>query len=192
LYNSSGTAVPAPVFDTAGGISTGSGGMFNNVHTAANSTGSGQMINLGDSVPGNNIPFCYSYLMGGSGGARAFFGFNFYAATNGSIIRPNTGYAAYCWEFNSGSGADAPLTLHSITSGNVGATPLTISEAGALTAAVSLGVGSATTGPTWTTGAGAPASTQPIGSLYSNTSGAVGATLYVSRGGGTWNAVAGV
>jgi hypothetical protein len=47
-------------------------------------------------------------------------------------------------------------------------------------------------GPTWTTGSAAPASTQPVGSLYSRVGGAVGATLYVSRGGGTWAAVAGV
>jgi hypothetical protein len=47
-------------------------------------------------------------------------------------------------------------------------------------------------GPTWTEGAAAPSSTQPIGSLYSRAGGAVGATLYVSRGGGTWAAVAGV
>jgi hypothetical protein len=47
-------------------------------------------------------------------------------------------------------------------------------------------------GPTWTSGTAAPTSTQPVGSLYSCTGGAVGATLYVSRGGGVWNAVAGV
>jgi hypothetical protein len=49
-----------------------------------------------------------------------------------------------------------------------------------------------TGGPTWTSGTAAPASTQPVGSLYSCTGGAVGATLYVSRGGGTWLPVAGV
>jgi hypothetical protein len=49
-----------------------------------------------------------------------------------------------------------------------------------------------TTGPTWTTGSGVPSSTQPVGSLYSRVGGAVGATLYVSRGAGTWAAVAGV
>jgi hypothetical protein len=48
------------------------------------------------------------------------------------------------------------------------------------------------TGPTWTTGSAAPAATAPVGSLYSRVGGAVGATLYVSRGGGTWAAVAGV
>ena len=49
-----------------------------------------------------------------------------------------------------------------------------------------------TGGPTWTTGTAAPSSAQPVGSLYSRVGGAVGATLYVSRGGGTWAAVAGV
>lgn len=49
-----------------------------------------------------------------------------------------------------------------------------------------------TAGPTWTTGSAAPAAVAPVGSLYSRTGGAVGATLYVSRGGGTWAAVAGV
>jgi hypothetical protein len=46
-------------------------------------------------------------------------------------------------------------------------------------------------GPTWTSGYGAPASTQPLGSLYSRRDGTVGATLYVSRG-GSWLAVVGV
>lgn len=57
---------------------------------------------------------------------------------------------------------------------------------------VQSGLQLSTTGPTWTFGAGVPASTQPVGSLYSNTSGAAGARLYVSAGGGTWTAVAGV
>lgn len=47
-------------------------------------------------------------------------------------------------------------------------------------------------GPTWTSGAGVPTATAPIGSLFSRTNGAVGSTLYVSRGGGIWAAVAGV
>lgn len=41
-------------------------------------------------------------------------------------------------------------------------------------------------------GAGVPASAQPKGSIYSRTDGGVGSTLYVSQGGGVWNAVAGV
>jgi hypothetical protein len=47
-------------------------------------------------------------------------------------------------------------------------------------------------GPNWTQGSAAPAATAPVGSLYSRVGGAVGATLYVSRGGGTWAPVAGV
>lgn len=47
-----------------------------------------------------------------------------------------------------------------------------------------------TGGPTWTKGTGVPATTTPRGSLFSRTDGAVGSTLYVSQGGGTWNAVA--
>jgi hypothetical protein len=41
-------------------------------------------------------------------------------------------------------------------------------------------------------GTGAPTFTAPIGTLYSQTDGTIGATLYVSAGGGTWNSVAGV
>lgn len=47
-------------------------------------------------------------------------------------------------------------------------------------------------GPDWSNGTGVPVSTKPRGSLYSRGDGAVGSTLYVSQGGGTWNAVAGV
>jgi len=47
-------------------------------------------------------------------------------------------------------------------------------------------------GPTWTAGSGAPTATAPIGSLYSNTAGAVGARLFVSAGGGTWTGIPGV
>jgi hypothetical protein len=53
-------------------------------------------------------------------------------------------------------------------------------------------ISGSTGGPTWTSGAAAPTSTQPVGSLYSCTGGAVGGHLYVSQGGGTWLPVAGV
>lgn len=46
-------------------------------------------------------------------------------------------------------------------------------------------------GPTWTSGLGAPAVAQPVGSIYSRRDGALGATLYV-RGTSGWSAVAGV
>ncbi len=50
----------------------------------------------------------------------------------------------------------------------------------------------ASASPDWTSGTAAPSATKPVGSLYSRVGGAVGATLYVSRGAGTWAAVAGV
>jgi len=46
--------------------------------------------------------------------------------------------------------------------------------------------------PTIRSGAGAATGTQPKGSLFMRTDGAVGSTLYVSQGAGVWNAVAGV
>lgn len=48
------------------------------------------------------------------------------------------------------------------------------------------------TGPQILTGAGVPSATVPQGSVYLRTAGSVGATLYVTQGGGVWNAVAGV
>ncbi len=47
-------------------------------------------------------------------------------------------------------------------------------------------------GVTWTAGAGDPGFTAPKGSLYSRLDGGVGITLWVSQGGGSWLAVAGV
>ena len=47
-------------------------------------------------------------------------------------------------------------------------------------------------GPVLLTGSAAPTANLPVGSIYSRVGGAVGATLYVSRGGGAWAAVAGV
>lgn len=69
-------------------------------------------------------------------------------------------------------------------------TGFSVSGVGIVTAsAVQTGT---TSGPTWTSGTAAPSATEPVGSLYSRVGGAVGATLYVSRGSGTWAAVAGV
>jgi len=64
----------------------------------------------------------------------------------------------------------------------------TVSGALTVTGVVTAGAGAAT----WNSGTGAPTATRPIGSLYSRTDGAVGTTLYVSQGGGTWAAVSGV
>jgi hypothetical protein len=47
-------------------------------------------------------------------------------------------------------------------------------------------------GVTIRSGTGAASGTQPKGSIWMRTDGAVGSTMYVSQGAGTWNAVAGV
>lgn len=47
-------------------------------------------------------------------------------------------------------------------------------------------------GPTLRSGTGAASGTQPKGSIWMRTDGGVGTTMYVSQGGGTWNAIAGV
>lgn len=60
----------------------------------------------------------------------------------------------------------------------------------AITALLPLVLGAS--GPTVRSGTGAATGTQPKGSLWTRTDGAVGSTLYVSQGAGTWNAVAGV
>jgi hypothetical protein len=64
-----------------------------------------------------------------------------------------------------------------------------------LTAAGVMGIGfqvGSVSGPTIASGTGAASGTQPKGSLWMRTDGGVGTTMYVSQGGGTWNAVAGV
>lgn len=50
-------------------------------------------------------------------------------------------------------------------------------------------VGAAAGVPTITSGAGAPSSTQPNGSLYLRTDGAANTRVYISEGGGTWAAI---
>jgi hypothetical protein len=111
-------------------------------------------------------------------------GFTFVGAsgvTSMHVDDPGVGHSGLNWTYTSANNlwtlAGTPGGVNFLASGAFTATTLRTTS---------------TVGPTWTSGAGAPSATQPVGSLYSNTTGAVGATLYVSRGGGTWNAVAGV
>lgn len=96
-----------------------------------------------------------------------------------SITAINRGGSAY--------GTGATITLSTWTP----RTALSIQPSGGTTqfgGSIIMGA----SGPTITTGAGVPAATTPRGSIYLRTGGGVGTTLYVSQGGGTWNAVAGV
>ena len=49
-----------------------------------------------------------------------------------------------------------------------------------------------TGGPQLIAGTGAPSAMKPKGTIFIRTDGGVGSTIYVSQGGGTWNAVGGV
>jgi hypothetical protein len=94
-----------------------------------------------------------------------------------AITAVNRGGAAY--------GTGATVTLSTWTP----RTELSIQPSGGTTqfgGSIIMGA----SGPTITTGAGVPAATTPRGSIYMRTGGGVGTTLYVSQGGGTWNAVA--
>lgn len=61
---------------------------------------------------------------------------------------------------------------------------------GALVDTLNIGVAAGV--PNITSGAGVPAATQPSGSVFMRNDGSVGAHMYISNGGGTWTAVAGV
>jgi hypothetical protein len=139
---------------------------------------------------------------GSNAGASLSVQFNGAAATNRTIgfntagsTRWNLGVSNSA-EGGSNAGTDFLINRYSDTGVFIDQ-PIAINRAtgivtcldGIVTANVRIGLAS---GPTWTSGVGAPASTQPVGSMFSRTDGAVGTTLYVSRGAGTWNAVAGV
>jgi hypothetical protein len=89
---------------------------------------------------------------------------------------------------SSGAGSTVRQALLQVTMTATQA-PLLL-NAGSSTQVDSLTVTAA--GPTIRSGTGAASGTQPRGSQWLRTDGGVGSTLYVSQGGGTWNAVAGV
>ena len=98
----------------------------------------------------------------------------------------------------SGSNTGSEFNIFAMTDGgSINNTPLTINRStglvtlaqGAVVASVTIGTSA---GPIWSTGTGVPSSTEPKGSMFTRTDGGVGTTLYVSQGGGTWNAVSGV
>lgn len=75
--------------------------------------------------------------------------------------------------------------------GNFLDSPLAITRSSGITNVTNLAIGT-NVGPTIRSGTGAATGTQPAGSLWLRTDGASGSRLYVSAGGGTWAAVAGV
>jgi hypothetical protein len=134
--------------------------------------------------------------------------------TAASVMATASTNATYAW-YETGAAADAKKwdaatnssTLYFRTLNDSEATAnnwMTVSRTGAavqtilLTGAVSVGLIAPVVtlnvggGPTITSGAAAPAGTQPQGSLYLRQSATAGQRLYVSAGGGTWTAVASV
>jgi hypothetical protein len=86
----------------------------------------------------------------------------------------------------------AAATSHTINIGNVlQATGTNVTTTALVSVSGPLAV-NGQAGPQWSSGTGVPAFTAPRGSMFSRTDGTVGATLYVSQGAGTWNAVAAV
>lgn len=122
-------------------------------------------------------------------------------AVNGVAVQPSVaGVGASVVTF--GNDANVQLNLTPKGSGIV-YTPATMTVGGNLgvNGGVSVTGGATvqnltvngTGGPTITVGSGAPGtSVQPKGSIYIRTGGAVGSTVYISQGGGTWNAIGGV
>jgi hypothetical protein len=93
-------------------------------------------------------------------------------------------------ESGSNAGSNLYINRYSDAGANLG-TPLSINRAAGGVTVDQLNVTTAA-GPNIRSGAGAATGTQPAGSLWLRTDGSAGARLYVSAGGGTWAAVAGV
>ena len=88
-------------------------------------------------------------------------------------------------------GADLLITRYA-ANGSTLAVPLTITRSTGQVTMPQIGVGSSVTGPNIRAGTGAASGTQPSGSIWIRTDGAAGSRIYVSAGGGTWAAIAGV
>jgi hypothetical protein len=171
---SDGAAISGGSIDNATvGASAASSGIFTTLQAITS-------VTIGLTTGGANLLNVYA----AAGNARLmqyFSGANLrwaHGANNASESGSNAGSA---WELYAYSDASAYLS-----------TPISVARAtGRVTLSDSLQIGGGS-GPTWTSGAGAPSSSQPNGSLYSRTDGSTGSRLYVSAGGGSWNAVSGV
>lgn len=157
-------------------------------------TSGGSNIVVGYQVVGSATTMTGGTIIGTQAGAHLTTAFN--VTMLGSNVGQTTATTINnCILIGSGNAnVDTPTssTGHYINIENViqssgTGTPLTsLTSVGGL-----LAVGGQT-GPTWSSGTGAPSATQPNGSMYSRGDGTTGTRLYVSSGGGTWLPVAGV
>jgi hypothetical protein len=140
-----------------------------------------------------------------TGNANSCFGAvsgqNLSSGTNNTFIGANAGASVTTGSGNivigSGQGTPAAGSSNTINIGGVFTgsginTPATSIATIPGTLIVGGPITVATGGPTIRAGTGAATGTQPKGSMWMRTDGAVGSTLYVTQGGGTWAAVAGV
>jgi hypothetical protein len=166
-------------------------------------SGSGQMI-----VGSNTIGWDGTGLRIGTAGQVGTLSGIAAGGTNyrqGDIVRGPDGGVYEVATVNSGAiTALTTLVQPVITSGSAPSNPRTISggmgsnaninltwaAAGAVTVAGTLTLGQ--NGPTIIPGTGAPSAVMPASSIYLRTDGGTGTRLYVSAGGGTWNAVGSV
>jgi hypothetical protein len=153
---------------------------------------SGAAVKLMDISPVGRVQ-----AYGGLTSLGAYFVVNY----NASGVIPVAGaQGAWGWNYNgngevdhwsvSGVSSQAHIFWQR-TSGGAATRLMDINTTGQVTAYNGFALMSPT-GPNIRSGTGAASGTQPKGSLWMRTDGAVGSTLYVSQGGGTWNAIAGV
>jgi hypothetical protein len=125
-------------------------------------------------------------VTGGTGtGARFYLQWGVNAVT---VTGAGTNYPTYPPPFIACSGEQSIKALFAVTMTET-QQPLLL-NAGSSVQVDTLTVNAS--GPTIRSGTGAASGTQPRGSVWMRTDGGVGTTMYVSQGGGTWNAVAGV
>jgi len=196
-----GAALTNPVVMTpagSGGLSVSSG-PFNLAGTNALQVGTSGTNNMFSVVPGTATTNAIAVSASGTGAINFNSTVSMQQAWNSSATLTMLGSTNWI-----AVGQNANANVINVRSAATGSRPVILTSGidsnvdlalqcggtGQITALSPLAIGAA--GPTITSGAGAPATTTPAGSLYLRTGGATGTRLYVSAGAGTWNPVAGV
>ena len=147
---------------------------------------SGSLLSLNNLAPGTTV---------GSAGIAGEIDINGPSSSSRLLRFQTAGLSSWALTTSNTGSEDLWINRYD-SSGNFVNSSLTINKT---TGAVGMGIVtlaqlnvSATTGPNIRAGTGAASGAQPKGSIWMRTDGAAGSTMYVSQGGGIWNAVAGV
>ena len=173
---------------TNGDVLTVSGGTFGTSAQVTVTVSGGLITEIVVSRAGSYtvLPSNAVSTSGGTGtGAKFYMQWGINAVT---VTGAGTNYPAFPAPFVSCSGEKSIKALFAVSMTETQA-PLLL-NAGSSVQVDTLTVNAS--GPTIRSGTGAASGTQPKGSVWMRTDGGVGTTMYVSQGGGTWNAVAGV